>query len=198
MTPERKSKSVKRFENSNDVIVIDRKKTVILSDEKENLVKTTAKERKDRKTVSTPLKTPGKEVKAHTKGGRGSQVKSLKRGKKTESLEDTAKRLKLVKLKNVFERKSMGETIDNLDENAVTPVELGKVGVSWAVASSTVRFGATICVDQSEGATQTSTMSHLGFGETGRVIGGGRSTREGCDWLRFCQGRCLDQWELIF
>ena len=102
MTPGRKSKTVRRFDNSNDVIVIDRKKTFIVSDEKEKLVKTPAKERKDRKSVSTPLKTPGKEVKAHAKGGRGSQVKSLKRGKKQESLEDTAKRLKLVKLKNFF------------------------------------------------------------------------------------------------
>ena len=86
-------------------------------------------------------------------------------------MEDTPKRLKLVRLKNFFERKSMRETTDNVDENAVTPVELGEVGVSWAVATSTVRFGATICVDQSEGARRTTAMSHLGFGQTGQ-----------CDW----------------
>ena len=80
---------------------------------------------------------------------KGEPSEKFKREKKQESLEDTAKRLKLVKLKNFFERKSMGETTDNVDENAVTPVELGEVGITWAVATSTVQFGATICVDQS-------------------------------------------------
>ena len=65
----------------------------------------------------------------------------------------------------------MRETTNNVDENAVTLVDLGEVGVTWAVATSTVQFGATICVDQSEGARRTTAMSHLGFEETGP-----------CDW----------------
>ena len=76
-------------------------------------------------------------------------------------MEKTAQRLKLVQLKNFSERKQMGENNDNVDENALTPVDLVEVWVTWNVATSTVQFGDNICVDQSEGATQTTAMSHL-------------------------------------
>ena len=39
---------------------------------------------------------------------------------------------------------------------------LGEVGVTWAVATSTKTGDATFCADQSEGATWTGLMNHLG------------------------------------
>ena len=50
-------------------------------------------------------------------------------------------RLKLFKLKNFFKRKSMGETNDNVDENAVTPLDLGEVGVTWVGLWQQVQYG---------------------------------------------------------
>ena len=40
----------------------------------------------ERKSVSTPVKTPANEVNAHTKVGRGSQFKNVKRGKKKKKV----------------------------------------------------------------------------------------------------------------
>jgi hypothetical protein len=82
-------------------ITVDRKivdrKTVVC----EHQVKTPLKTRSGRKSVDTPLKTPVKEIKSHAKDRGVSQTKSLKKGKKKkESLEQTAMRLKLVKVKS--------------------------------------------------------------------------------------------------
>ena len=134
------------------------------------LPKTTLLNKVTKKAVKTPVKISEKQqaINPHAKG-RGSQVADVKGGKKKkETLEETARKPNLRKIKSFFEQKTTGgnEALTE-NENLKTSSSIeGGVGVTWAVTTGTVQCETEFCVDQSEGVAGNGLMNHLGFGRT--------------------------------
>ena len=93
-----------------------------------------------------------------------------------QTLEETATKLNLRKIKSFFQEKcaggyNIGTKNENLKTSSKTSSNIQEVGVTWDVTTSEVKCDATFCVNQSEGVIQGRLKNHLGF-NISRMIGG--------------------------